>query len=162
MSHLICGGCNQPNDRPTQRHCAKCHRIYMKEWRGQKTIERHPIIEAVKRDKRIKNKYNLTPSDQEAILREQGNACAICVIKFGNAPGRVPFVDHDHQTGNVRGLLCHKCNSGLGMFEDQPVYLDRAAEYLRVRSASAKVAIFNNKPKTTMASILEKISGVPQ
>ncbi len=46
---------------------------------------------------------------------------------------QTPHIDHDHSTGKVRGLLCSCCNTGIGMFKDNPDVLDRAAFYL-VRS----------------------------
>ena len=45
-------------------------------------------------------------------------------------------IDHDHKTGQIRSLLCQKCNGALGMFEDEPVFLERALAYIRY---------FNNK-----------------
>lgn len=65
----------------------------------------------------------------------QNGVCAIC----GNpetAMGRGGYekklaADHNHATGQARGLLCYKCNNGIGYFQDRPDLLDAAAEYLR-------------------------------
>lgn len=59
------------------------------------------------------------------MLEEQGGLCAIC----GN-PLEVPCVDHDHETNQVRGLLCNPCNRGLGLFKDKPETLRSAAAYI--------------------------------
>lgn len=157
MTLLPCALCKGENDRPGQRHCYQCHREYQAEWRAKKTAERSPIVAAVQRDKRIKNKYDLSPVETEAMLRIQGNACAICVTTFGDDPGSVMKVDHDHNSGQVRGLLCNKCNMALGLFDDQPVFLDRAAQYLRATS-SIKI-IPAKRPKKTMADILAGMGG---
>jgi hypothetical protein len=153
MNNLVCGACKGENDRPTQRHCSTCHREYMVAWRGHKTAERQAVVEAVKRDRRIKRKYDLSPEEQESMLRAQGNACAICVTRFGNEPIQRPRVDRCHTTGHVRGLLCHKCNIAIGLLDDQPRFFDLAAQYLRSRSV-AKLA---PKHKMTMAKILERL-----
>ena len=59
---------------------------------------------------------------------EQAGRCAICARMLG--PGRHTNVDHCHTTGKVRGLLCHKCNNGLGRFEDSIDSLKAAIQYL--------------------------------
>lgn len=83
------------------------------------------------RDKRYRTKYGgFTLAEYDEMLEEQGNGCVIC----GKTPeenGKHLFVDHDHNTGEVRGLLCHHCNTGLGMFRDTPILLLRAVEYLK-------------------------------
>lgn len=73
-------------------------------------------------------KYGLTPLGYDALLESQGGACAIC----GSAcpSGKRLAVDHCHNTGTVRGLLCARCNPGIGMFKDQPDLLLVAVEYL--------------------------------
>jgi hypothetical protein len=74
--------------------------------------------------------YGLEPGEWNTMLEAQGGACAICK---GTGPGKrlVLCVDHDHVTGVTRALLCHRCNSGLGMFKDNPELLEAAATYLR-------------------------------
>lgn len=80
----------------------------------------------------IKHKYGLLPEDIERMRHEQGDCCAICrtaLAGWGHKTG--PHVDHDHETGKVRGLLCAACNLGLGKFRDSAAVLERAAAYLR-------------------------------
>jgi hypothetical protein len=69
--------------------------------------------------------YGLTVEAYQLLLREQAGACAIC--------GRTAnlTVDHDHRTGQVRGLLCDPCNRGVGHLQDSPGVCGRAGEYLR-------------------------------
>lgn len=75
-------------------------------------------------------KYGITVEDYVRMLVEQNGRCAICLSEY---PGPNAFhVDHDHATGKVRGLLCTRCNPGLGYFRDDPELLARAIEYLKV------------------------------
>lgn len=74
-------------------------------------------------------RYGITVDEYDAMLRAQGFACAICQSSCGT--GRRLSVDHDHATGRVRGLACHRCNVGLGYFRDRPALLEAAAAYLR-------------------------------
>ena len=73
-------------------------------------------------------KYGLTEKQFRALKRAQENRCAICGARLS---GKI-CVDHDHTTKKVRGLLCHKCNTGLGFFEDDPIRLLRAIWYLHL------------------------------
>ncbi len=75
---------------------------------------------------KLKNRYGLTAEEYEAILESQGGGCAICE-KTPEEAGKRLSVDHDHETGDVRGLLCQSCNLALGMIED---HLDAALAYL--------------------------------
>jgi hypothetical protein len=70
--------------------------------------------------------YGLQPVDFDALLAAQRGRCPICLL-----PLVKPMVDHDHRTGEVRGLLCGPCNRGLGHFQDAPGLCWRAALYLR-------------------------------
>jgi hypothetical protein len=72
-------------------------------------------------------KYNLTIEQYEMMIESQSGVCAIC----SNPPGMRGFcIDHDHKTGLVRGLLCNKCNSALGLFGDSIRILAAAIVYL--------------------------------
>lgn len=69
----------------------------------------------------------LSPQDYDLLLELQGGGCAICGYDPG---GRKLNVDHDHTAGRVRGLLCRKCNTGIGFFGDDLEGLRKAVEYL--------------------------------
>lgn len=76
-----------------------------------------------------KNTYGITTEDYDKMLKDQGGVCKIC----GGGPSRgdkLLVVDHCHDTGVVRGLLCNKCNTGIGMFRDDLELLKKAVEYL--------------------------------
>lgn len=75
--------------------------------------------------------YGLTPEQFRALFDAQNGLCAIC-----QEPMEDPHVDHSHETGKVRGLLCARCNSGLGFFKDDPEALLRARLYLMVPPAN--------------------------
>lgn len=73
-----------------------------------------------------KHMYNLDHEDYQLLFLSQNKKCAICQISL-----KIGHVDHCHKTRKIRGLLCRKCNSGLGMFKDSMQTLDRAIIYLR-------------------------------
>lgn len=77
--------------------------------------------------------FKLTIEDYNNLLKQQNGVCAICgqseIKKIKNTPCRLS-IDHDHQTGKVRGLLCSKCNTGVGLFDNNCVLLNKAIEYL--------------------------------
>lgn len=79
---------------------------------------------------RLKALYGITKEQYDEMLKSQFNLCAICELPFDVKTK--PHVDHDHKTGRVRGLLCVKCNTGLGMFEDSQQSLLKAVSYLRL------------------------------
>jgi hypothetical protein len=69
----------------------------------------------------------ITEARYQKILSRQEGRCAIC----GDlANGMSLCVDHNHNTGEIRGLLCHACNVGIGKFDDDPNFLRRAIKYL--------------------------------
>lgn len=90
------------------------------------------------KDSMLKNKYKISLENYYEMCKAQDNKCAICkqpeevVTKFGKSKNL--SVDHCHQTGKVRGLLCNKCNTGLGSFRDDLEYLNQAIEYLKKNS----------------------------
>jgi hypothetical protein len=86
------------------------------------------------RNNQLKSRYGVTLEFYQELLASQGNKCAICGAE--EPEGRGGFhLDHDHATGKVRGILCHRCNSALGMARDNPETLDAMAAYLREKMA---------------------------
>lgn len=77
----------------------------------------------------IKQFYNITPDDYDHMLDMQGGGCAICGAKPNHGDRRL-HVDHDHATGQIRGLLCFGCNAGLGMFKDNINSFNNAIAYV--------------------------------
>jgi hypothetical protein len=75
--------------------------------------------------------YGITLEDKRDIWKKQDGKCAICKKKLTES--RDCCIDHCHVTGRIRGLLCDKCNRGLGIFCDDSVILQRAANYLEGR-----------------------------
>ena len=82
--------------------------------------------------------YGLTPESYNEMLEKQGGGCAICGSKdHGGAKRTTRFpVDHCHETGKTRGLLCHRCNRALGFFKDDIQTLQNAVKYLNDHSNS--------------------------
>jgi hypothetical protein len=74
---------------------------------------------------RLRRYYNLSVEDYDRMLEEQDNRCAICRCNF-----KKRCVDHDHKTGLVSGLLCGRCNRGLGGLRDNYQTVAAAAAYL--------------------------------
>lgn len=84
---------------------------------------------------RIKKRYGITIDDYESLIAAQGDACAICGGHERN--GTLFSVDHDHDTGKVRGLLCRTCNAAIGLFQERIDLIESALSYLR-RGGTAK------------------------
>ena len=100
---------------------------YMREYRRKRntTPEGRARQTAYQRAHQRKHRYGLTPEQHAAMVEAQGGLCAICQRK------RKLVVDHCHETGVVRGLLCGECNIGIGKLGDTPASLARAVKYLR-------------------------------
>lgn len=83
---------------------------------------------------RIKKTYGLTRDDFKKMVDDQNGLCIICKNPpVNNKKSKFLYVDHCHATGKVRGLLCHKCNNGLGCFNDKIELLREAIDYLQKR-----------------------------
>lgn len=81
----------------------------------------------------LKTRYGMTVDEFDQMLAAQEFRCLICDRSYeGDDYGLGGLVvDHDHQTGRVRGLLCQACNTAIGLLQDDIVRLERAAHYLR-------------------------------
>lgn len=120
-----------------QRKCKKC----CMEWWYQHRLQQDPDYRPQRpRHKRIRKvapnshalryrlrKYGVTGCDVTRMRIEQGDRCAIC--KVPEAEERL-VIDHCHDSGRVRGLLCDSCNQGLGHFRDDPSRMTTAIAYL--------------------------------
>ncbi|RBY97482.1 endonuclease [Blastococcus sp. TF02-8] len=96
-------------------YCKPCHNA-----RGRRSKD----AVGGERTYHLRRRYGITAAEADAMLATQGGVCAICRA----APAA--HVDHDHDSGAVRALLCFNCNGGLGQFRDDPWLLRRAAFYV--------------------------------
>ena len=87
------------------------------------------------RQYKLKGRYGITAEEYQKMYDEQDGVCAICLqpetLLHQNGNVRRLVVDHNHETDEVRALLCTKCNLMVGNSLDNPELLERAAEYLR-------------------------------
>lgn len=81
---------------------------------------------------RAKNlaRYGLTIASYEALVKEQNGLCMICRKVPTMGRGKRLYVDHCHKTGRVRGLLCNRCNSAIGLFDEDPARMRWASNYI--------------------------------
>lgn len=117
----------QRKDGRTSR-CSDCLKDYHKTWRERRRNgeDTRPRILPLKRS------FGLLQVTFDLMLDAQGHACAICRVPFANVkPNKKVNVDHDHKSGEVRGLLCSACNLGIGAFRDDPALFAAAVQYLR-------------------------------
>lgn len=108
-------------------HCKSCVSV----WGKENTEARRESWRRYRRKQYLSETYGISEAEYDVMFERQHGLCAICG-KPGRARGL--HVDHDHETGAVRGLLCHPCNSGMGMLGDDPKLLASAIEYLTSRT----------------------------
>ncbi len=84
------------------------------------------------RDAKLRHKYGITVKKFDKLMTAQGGRCAICnrTLEWGDDRHMKPHVDHDHETGAVRGILCGYCNLMIGWSQDTPERLIAGAKYL--------------------------------
>ena len=118
------------NGEPYGYH-GKCKSCYVK-----KQQENYDPIK--KRNENLKRVYGIGIEEYNALLEKQNNRCAICesTDPKGRKSGRgggvdVFYVDHDHKTGNVRGLLCNICNRTMGYIGENSNVLQEMINYLQ-------------------------------
>lgn len=103
--------------------CLDCRKNYQREY--NRIHKNGKVL-----DNRLRNQFGISLDDYRRLLAKQRNRCAICRSdEPGNGFERF-LVDHDHETGLVRGLLCVSCNSGLGHFRDSVKLIEAAGRYL--------------------------------
>lgn len=98
---------------------------YTKKWRNN-NFEKY---KAQARQGHLRRTFNISPESYERIYKIQNGACAIC--KTQSLDGKLLDIDHNHISGSIRGLLCRRCNTGLGAFKDNFIILEEAATYLK-------------------------------
>lgn len=98
--------------------CKSCVNLKLKAWSKANPEKRRNIMR--------KHIYGISENEYQKLLKQQKGVCKICKKSDFRRLG----IDHSHKTGKIRGLLCQKCNAGLGMFLDSVKALKAAIKYL--------------------------------
>jgi hypothetical protein len=115
------------------RYCKPCHNV-----RGRENVIKN---HGSTRDYHLKRRYGITSADFDQILAAQGGVCAVC------RTAKAEHVDHDHATGQVRGLLCFNCNQALGNARDDIRVLRLLVDYLHSsRGVRHRVTVESYEP----------------
>ena len=131
MKKCTCCGASKPledfhyrKDRDTYRtECKQCTKDKAKIYRKE---NKNKV-----RDIQYRYSYGITLEEYNKAATEQNNCCAICGIDAKYTRHSKLVVDHDHETGEVRKLLCDKCNQAIGLLQDSSDFCNSAAEYLK-------------------------------
>lgn len=125
-----CSNCGGQTSRRNVTCCRKCRDVAR---RSLSVTSRE-----YRRGWHLTKKYSIDAIDFECLWIAFAGKCGICGCDMempqnrrGQSP-RTVAVDHDHVTGNVRGLLCNRCNKGLGMFEDNIEHMKNAIKWLEM------------------------------
>jgi len=127
-----CADCKQYKpvaEFPRNKNTKDGFHCYCKACNNARSYESRQRLHGSTRHSHLKHRYGIGADEFDEVVRQQGGVCAIC--------GRPDpeHVDHDHETGDVRGILCFNCNGGLGQFRDSIESLLAAAMYLDDRDA---------------------------
>jgi hypothetical protein len=121
-----CAKCQDEPRAPSHAYCRSCRNGYQNEYRRRR-YRSEPDYRRKSRAAGRKALYGITEDEYAELWAQQGGVCAICLLDDNK---RELHVDHDHETGEVRGLLCANCNGALGMFREKPSLMERAIAYV--------------------------------
>lgn len=134
--------------------CKPCHR---RDAAVDRTTGYRKYDAARTHESDIKSKYGVSRDLYAEMLVEQDGKCGICGLPRERATKTAKrlSVDHDHETNKIRGLLCVKCNAGIGLLGDDPDRLDEAAYYVRKHRLRH---IINNPVTSVVPTVSEPIT----
>ena len=138
---LICGKCNYKLkvDKHNAREYAKNYQRKMRneseEFKRKSNIAAYKYNATEKgklaaRRSFLKYTYGISIEEYNILLLLQGGKCAICGVESYEAPKNVLYVDHNHDTGEIRGLLCSNCNTALGLLKENRSNINSLLLYL--------------------------------
>lgn len=126
---------NKSSSTGYQSQCRKCNNKVNVEWNKKtKDVRRHRLLHY---------SYGLSLGAFDTMMQEQEGRCLICQFKFdmNGEHNQKAMVDHCHETGQIRGLLCNMCNQGIARFRDNPEIARRAATYLETAKKKTPVQV---------------------
>jgi hypothetical protein len=138
-ANLLCIDCKIEPKTRGRSVCRGCNYERVKAWRVanpekfalQVARENAKLTPETRRRRLLAKKYGITPKCYAEMLQAQGGACAGCGLPEADNVHGVLAVDHDHETGAVRGLLCNGCNTALGLVKEDVSTMQTLIDYLR-------------------------------
>lgn len=132
MKYLTCSTCreelpetnfhvNKSNKYGRNNECKTCRSL-----RAKSTYDY-----TVERGRHLKRKYGISLEEYSTLLEKQEGVCALCRKGPEGSRYEILVVDHDHETNEIRGLLCQQCNMALGRLGDNVESIERVLAYLR-------------------------------
>ena len=118
---------NKNNEDGLQKRCRACNKVNAKKYYKDNPEQR--------RIGQLRRKYGVEPEHYELMYKRCGGKCELCGAEEANIPNKRLCVDHNHETNEVRGLLCMSCNAGLGSLGDSVERLTKAITYLEERGS---------------------------
>lgn len=105
-------------DMTVEQRSAKAQQV--RQWK----LDNRDRVRTIDRRAHLKRRYGITPEAYDGLYASQNGKCAVCGV-----PRATLDVDHDHSTGEIRGLLCHRCNWAIGILGDSPEKAYAVVEY---------------------------------
>lgn len=145
----VCSYCNidkpysdyhmRANKTHPHSRCKTCSSLISKQWRKDNKdrvrlnrISNPSGQKEYKRDKSYKRLYGISLEQYNQLFVEQSGRCAICNIHQSEL-NKALVVDHNHSTSIVRGLLCSKCNTAIGLLQDNSDIINKASIYVKCK-----------------------------
>lgn len=124
--------------------CIPCSKKKWKEHGAKWAKENPAAYHKLHRKSHLNHRYGISIEEYDKLFLAQGGVCALC-----SEPPTVRYlsVDHCHRTGTVRGLLCKKCNTALGLFRENIKTLRAAAEYVEKYNRGAETTEAHQQPR---------------
>jgi hypothetical protein len=155
------------NLRYSNAHREEINAKAREKWATDPELRAKGLAASRARDQRadnLKQLYGLSTHDYDAMLRAQNGACAICkrrsIEKSAEKSSERLCVDHCHARERVRGLLCRKCNVGLGCFRDDPARIRAAIAYRKANGAAVR-QVLGRAPQPQPAPVKPRRQAVP-
>lgn len=124
-----------------RKQCKACRVIETRAWAKANPVQANKHRKKIK----LKYRYGLCYDEYKKQLELQDNKCPICKVSFAELSINNVHLDHCHTTGNIRGILCFKCNRGLGFFDDDTERMKLAATYLEQGGTWSRSVVAENK-----------------
>lgn len=105
-----------------------------RDWVLSKAKQRYQLHPEKKRDEKLRRKYGISLAEWNLLFDSQGRKCAICRRDHSLGFNGSWHLDHNHQTNKIRKILCHACNTALGMVRDSVNILQKMIAYLQEHS----------------------------